>query len=80
MWRANRNLAAIRLAAGFDVVVEPRDLAGPIDVGLTSKFHIGVNYVPPVVLVDDTEQVDRNVARQALGIPGQRKGNSGPAQ
>ena len=69
MWRANRNLAAIRLAAGFDVVVEPRDLAGPIDVGLTSKFHIGVNYVPPVVLVDDTEQVDRNVARQALGIP-----------
>ena len=69
MWRANRNLAAIRLAAGFDVVVEPRDLAGPIDVGLTSKFHNGVIYVPPVVLVDETEQVERNVARQALGIP-----------
>jgi len=69
MWRANRNREAIRLASSFDAVVEPRDLAGPIDVGLTSKYHAGVAFVAPVVLVDTTQQVERDVARQKLGIP-----------
>jgi hypothetical protein len=73
MWRASRNLAAIRLAAEFDVVVEPRDLAGPIDVGATSNFHAGVTYVPPILLVDKAEQVERNAARQTLGIPANGK-------
>ena len=69
MWRENLNQEAIQLASGFDAVVEPMDLAGPIDIGLTSQFHAGVSFVAPVVLVDHTEQVERDVARQALGIP-----------
>ena len=71
MWRAGYNRGAIRLASSFDVVVEPRDLAGPIDVGFTSRDHAETKFVAPIVLVDPKDQVERDVARRELGIPTQ---------
>jgi hypothetical protein len=69
MWRKNLNMEAMRLASHFDVVVEPGDIAGPIDIGLTSGYHPEVSHVAPIVLVDPTEQMERSEARAALGVP-----------
>ena len=69
MWREGRNVEAIESSDYFDVVVEPRDVAGPIDVGLTSEHDRGVTFVDPVIFVDPDEQMERDQARQALGIP-----------
>jgi hypothetical protein len=69
MWRKNLNREAMRLAPNFDVVIEPGDIAGPIDVGLTSGYHPGVSHVAPIVLVDPTEQMERSEARAVLGLP-----------
>ena len=69
MWREGRNSEAMQCADSFDVIVEPRDVAGPVDVGLTSEHFRDVTFVAPVVLVDPREQMDRDRARQSLGIP-----------
>ena len=69
MWREGRNMGALRMSDKFDLVVEPRDVAGPIDVGLTTAEHRGVTFVGPVVLVPPAEQGGRDEARRALGIP-----------
>lgn len=69
MWREGRNIEAMECADSFDVIVEPRDVAGPIDIGMTTERFRDVTFVAPVVLVDPREQMDRDQARQSLGIP-----------
>lgn len=69
MWRAGVNIEALQCADSFDVIIEPRDVAGPIDLGLTAENFRDVTFVDPVVLVDPTEQMERELARRALGIP-----------
>jgi hypothetical protein len=69
LWRSDRNQAAIDQLDQFDHIVEPGDLASPIDVGLTRLNSAGVVVVPPIVLIEDGEKLSREDAREALGIP-----------
>ena len=69
MWREGLNMGAIRRSGYFDIVVEPGDVASPIDIGLTTEYHDNVTYVRPIVLVGRGEHTERAEARRALGIP-----------
>ena len=69
MWKSGRNRDAIRRSRYFDFIVEPRDVAGPIDMGLTSTDRSNVTLVDPVVFVSPRQMVDRDEARRVLGLP-----------
>lgn len=69
LWRAGRNADYLRMVEDFHAVVEPGDLASPIDRGLTVLQRHAVKKVSPVVSVQPEEYVDRETARRALGIP-----------
>jgi hypothetical protein len=69
LWREGRNRSRLELADAFDVIVEPGDLAAPIDRGATATRRRGVTAVPPITVVGADELVDRAVARAALGLP-----------
>lgn len=69
MWQPDKNGDALKLAGCFDVIVEPGDVAAPIDQGLTSGRRDGALAAGPVVLIDPDEYLSRDEARAALGIP-----------
>jgi hypothetical protein len=69
LWREGRNLARLDLAGAFDHVVEPRDLAAPIDRGIAATRRRGVTSLPPITLFTPDELVDREEARTALDLP-----------
>lgn len=69
MWRAGENAEAIDKSRYFDAIVEPRDVAAALDVGLTTDDLASVDFVNPIVLVQSHQQYDRIEARSALGLP-----------
>jgi hypothetical protein len=69
LWREGRNLARLDLARSFDHVVEPRDLAAPIDRGIAATRRRGLTSLPPITLFTPDELVDRAEARNALDLP-----------
>jgi hypothetical protein len=70
LWREGRNLARLDLAGAFDHVVEPLDLAAPIDHGIAATRRRGLTSVPPITLFTPDELLERAKARAALGLPG----------
>lgn len=69
MWQPERNRHVLELASTFDIVVEPGDYASPIDQGPTAEDRSNVVITPPVVLVQPDEYLDRDAARDLLGLP-----------
>ncbi len=68
LWRDDRAIDALRLHDVFDLVIEPMDVASPVDQGPTVRFRRQC-YVDPVTFLSADELVDRRSARHALGLP-----------
>jgi UDP:flavonoid glycosyltransferase YjiC (YdhE family) len=71
MWRRGKSVEQIAKASWFDVVLAPGELAAAYDRGATSRAD-GVR-LGPVTLLDAEELDDRDAARQALGLPSDRR-------
>lgn len=69
LWREGKNHGALKLTDAFDRVVEPGDLAAPIDVGASATQRSSILPIEPIVLLQPEELVSREEARRALGIP-----------
>lgn len=69
LWQPGRNLAALALSDSFDLIVEPGDLAAPIDQGPTTKRSHEIIPTEPVVMIDRDDFVPRDEAREVLRIP-----------
>ena len=68
LWRAEAGRAAIERSRHFDLVVEPGELAASLDVGATAGRRDETVQVPPVLLLDAEELLDRDAARAELGL------------
>lgn len=68
LWRAGRNQAALALHSTFDQIIEPLDLASPLDRGETIRYR-DVQPVLPITLLDADELLARQPARAELGLP-----------
>ncbi len=68
LWRFGVGAEAINRAENFDLIIEPEDLAGSMDVGRTSTERDLVR-VAPIILLQDEEMLSRKAARQALDLP-----------
>ncbi len=55
-------------AGSFDVVLEPGELAAPVDRGLTVKERGAVLEVPSIRFLDSEEALDRRAARKLIGL------------
>jgi UDP:flavonoid glycosyltransferase YjiC (YdhE family) len=71
MWRSGMNAEQLAKAAWFDNVLAPGELAEAYDKGLTSAA--GGIRLGPVTLLDAEDLDDREMARQALGLPLDRR-------
>ena len=86
LWQPGRNLAALDMSDSFDLIVEPGDIASPIDQGPTAQRSHEVVPTDPVVLVDRSEFLSREDAREQLGVPGSGRailinfGDSNPSE
>jgi glycosyltransferase involved in cell wall biosynthesis len=69
LWREGRNRPRLALADAFDMIIEPGDLAAPIDRGATATRRRGVTAVPPITVIGVDELEDRASAQAALGLP-----------
>lgn len=69
LWKREKNVGAVELSDDFDMVVEPGDVAAPIDMGATTRHRAGVRSVEPIVLVDPRDYLPRDEARAELGLP-----------
>ncbi len=67
-WRPDAGRATIERGRHFDAIVEPGDLALAFDRGITSGRPLERVLVPPVVLLDPEEMLDRETARAELGL------------
>jgi hypothetical protein len=68
MWQPGRGKEVIAREQHFDAVVEPRDLAGGFDRGLTAQSRSRTRVVDPIRLLDGDDLLSRRQARKALGI------------
>ena len=68
MWQPGRGKDVIARERDFDAVVEPRDLAGRFDRGLTVESRSRTRLVDPIRLLDEDDLLSRTQARKALGI------------
>jgi len=68
MWQPDHGADAIARERHFDAVVEPQDLAGDWDRGLTATSRARTRPVAPVRLLDEGELLARDAARDALGL------------
>ena len=69
LWRPGTNRGAFELEGAFDQVVEPGDLAAPIDIGGSTMHRAGIRSIEPVVLWRRDQTIDRSDARRKLGLP-----------
>jgi hypothetical protein len=69
MWGAqHRSVDAIRRESSFDAVIEPRDVAGAYDDGITAQHRSRTRVVEPISLLDAKELMGRDQARRELGL------------
>jgi hypothetical protein len=68
MWRPGVGEEHLALAPTFDTVIEPGELAAPIDRGLTVSMSAEALCVPPIRILDDNEALPRQAARALLGL------------
>lgn len=71
MWKPGRGVRE-RIERGrfFDLVVEPAEVAAPLDRGLTTEYRNEALVVDPVLLVEPSDALGRDEARAALGLDG----------
>jgi len=69
LWKPGTNRGAIDLEDAFDQVVEPGDLAAPIDIGSSTSNRTGIRSIEPVILLDPSGAMPRQEARRLLGLP-----------
>jgi hypothetical protein len=69
LWQPGKNRGVERLGENFDVVLEPGDLASPIDQGATVAVRHETIPISPVIITDPREMTSRGEARERLGIP-----------
>ncbi len=69
MWRPGTAAEdIIKRESEFHGVVEPGELANSYDHGLTTKYRSRTRLVDPIRLLDQNELMDRQLAREHLGI------------
>jgi hypothetical protein len=68
MWRPGAGARFIERERFFDAVIEPFDLAGAFDAGLTANSRERARLVAPIRLLDQHEMLPREVARRELGL------------
>ena len=73
MWRAGSATAPLRRAGAFDAVLEPGELAARADQGPTVPLRGSAVGVDPIVLLDRSELLDREVAAAELGLDPDRR-------
>jgi hypothetical protein len=72
MWQAGRGADVIARERDFDAVVEPRDLAGDHDSGLTMQSRARTRLVGPIRMLDQNDVLSQSEARAALRIDSSR--------
>ena len=69
MWKDHpENIERLQCQTHFDLVIEPGDIAERYDTGPTLQYRQGIVRVPPILLHDHTEALDRHSACAALGL------------
>ena len=68
MWQSASGEHLLTRERYFDAVIEPRDLAGAFDQGLTTTSRSKTRFVEPIRLLDKSEQIPRSMARAELGL------------
>ncbi|MGE0457240.1 MAG: glycosyltransferase [Bauldia sp.] len=69
MWRAQQfNEPLIRRQKFFDLIIEPRDIAGSKDEGMTAVHRGRVAHVDPIRLLDEQDLLTRAAAAAELGL------------
>ena len=71
MWRSD-NKDIISRERFFDIVLEPGDLAGTDDHGITAHHRDRTHQVRPIRLLDRSEMLSREEARQVLGMDNEK--------
>jgi UDP:flavonoid glycosyltransferase YjiC (YdhE family) len=68
LWRPGRGRPILALAAAFDLVLEPGELAANDDAGLTAARRDEAVRVDPITFCDPSELLSRTDAERALGL------------
>ena len=68
LWQPGRGRPILALAAAFDLVLEPGELAADDDAGLTARRRDEAIRVDPITYCDPSELLSRTDAEQALGL------------
>lgn len=69
LWQPGKNRSSLEISGSFGLIVEPGDLAAPVDQGPTARRRSETIPTAPVVLTDPSEFLDRDEAREQLGVP-----------
>jgi UDP:flavonoid glycosyltransferase YjiC (YdhE family) len=68
MWQPRRGRPILALAAAFDLVLEPGELATADDAGLTARRRAEAVRLDPITFCDPSELLGRTEAERALGL------------
>lgn len=68
LWRPESGRRTIGRARHFDLIIEPGELAGAYDRGITANREGEAARVPPIVLLDSAELPTRAAARAELNL------------
>jgi len=68
MWRKNTGAEFMAREKQFDAVLEPGDIAEAFDDGPTPQSISRTRKVPPILMLDSSEQLPKTLARQELGL------------
>jgi UDP:flavonoid glycosyltransferase YjiC (YdhE family) len=68
MWAPGAGEDHIGRERYFDVVIEPGEIAGALDRGLTTLYQSRTRKVAPIQLLDPDEMLERSDAKRALGL------------
>lgn len=69
LWQAGKNRGMLERSHSFDLIVEPGDLASPLDQGATAGRRHEVVPTEPIVLTNRSQYLPRAEARDQLRIP-----------
>jgi hypothetical protein len=72
MWKPGRGGDIVVRERSFDAVVEPRDLAGDLDRGLTMQSRAHTRLLAPIRLLDQGDLLPPDEARETLSIDSRR--------
>jgi hypothetical protein len=68
LWRPDQGEEYLALSDAFDLVIEPGEIAAPVDRGPTAGRADCTLHVPPIRFLDLEEALPRSAARSLLGL------------